>query len=54
MLIGELDITYFDGTAWDAQPTIRLEASRGGWPSIIALGNGGECAITHNTANSLY
>jgi hypothetical protein len=31
----------------------RLESSRGGWPSMIALGNGGECAITHNTANSL-
>ena len=44
---------FFDGTSWGAQPTARLESSRGGWPSIIALGNGGECAITHNTANSL-
>jgi hypothetical protein len=44
---------YFDGTSWGAQPTTRLESSRGGWPSIIALGNGGECAITHNTDNSL-
>ena len=44
---------FFDGTSWVAQPTARLESSRGGWPSIIALGNGGECAITHNTANSL-
>ena len=44
---------FFDGTSWGAQPTTRLESSRGGWPSIIALGNGGECAITHNTDNSL-
>jgi len=43
---------FFDGTSWGAQPTTRLEATRGGWPSIIALGNGGECAITHNTDNS--
>ena len=44
---------FFDGTSWGTQPTERLESSRGGWPSIIALGNGGECAITHNTTNSL-
>jgi hypothetical protein len=43
---------FFDGTSWGAQPNTRLESSRGGWPSIIALGNGGECAITHNTQNS--
>jgi hypothetical protein len=44
---------YFDGTSWGAQPTDRLETSRGGWPSIIALGNGTEASITHNTDNSL-
>jgi len=43
---------YFDGTSWGAQPTERLETSRGGWPSIIALGNGTEASITHNTQNS--
>ena len=43
---------FFDGTSWGIQPTSRLESSRGGWPSIIALGNGSECAITHNTDNS--
>jgi hypothetical protein len=42
---------FFDGTSWNAAPSLRLEDSRGGWPSIIALGNGGECAITHNTDN---
>ena len=30
---------FFDGTSWGTQPTSRLEASRGGWPSIIALGS---------------
>jgi hypothetical protein len=43
---------FFDGTSWGAAPSLRLEDSRGGWPSIIALGNGTECAITHNTDNS--
>ena len=37
---------------WDAQPTTRLETSRGGWPSILVCGNGTESAITHNTDNS--
>ena len=44
---------FFDGTSWEAQPNTRIESSRGGWPSIIALENGSECAITHNTTNSL-
>ena len=43
---------FFDGTSWGAQPTTKLESSRGGWPSIIALGNGGEASITHNTDNA--
>tara|TARA_B110000459_G_C16599995_1_gene490576 strand:- start:536 stop:2332 length:1797 start_codon:yes stop_codon:yes gene_type:complete len=43
---------YFDGTNWGTAPTDRLEASRGGWPSIIGLGNGTEASITHNTDNS--
>jgi hypothetical protein len=43
---------FFDGTSWGSTPTNRLESSRGGWPSIIALGNGTEASITHNTDNS--
>ena len=31
---------------------IRLETSRGGWPSIIAMGSGKEASITHNTDNA--
>jgi hypothetical protein len=43
---------FFDGTSWGAQPTDRLEASRGGWPSILKMGSGKEASMTHNTANS--
>ena len=43
---------FFDGTNWGANPTTRLESSRGGWPSIIAMGSGKEASITHNTDNS--
>jgi hypothetical protein len=43
---------YFDGTTWGTQPTDRLEASRGGWPSILKMGSGKEASITHNTDNS--
>jgi len=49
---------FFDGNNWTfsapapPNPNLRLESSRGGWPSILALGNGGECAITHNTDGS--
>ena len=42
---------FYDGTSWGAQPTNRLEDSRGGWPSLISLGNGSEASITHNTDN---
>ena len=44
--------SFFDGSIWDAQPTDRLEGSRGGWPSIIAMGSGKEASVTHNTDNS--
>jgi len=43
---------FYDGTSWDTQPNNRLESSRGGWPSLISLGNGSEAAITHNNDNS--
>jgi len=50
---------YFDGTSWSqngaGQPgsqNPRLEDSRAGWPSLLALENGGECAISHSTENS--
>ena len=51
---------YFDGSNWtmvvdQMNPTFpdpRLEDSRVGWASLVSLGNGGECAITHSTQNS--
>ena len=43
---------FFDGTNWGAQPSTRLESSRGGWPSIIAMSSGKEASITHNTDNA--
>ena len=48
---------YFDGSAWQLGPTNspadpRIEDSRVGWPSLLTLGNGGECVMTHSTQNS--
>ena len=43
---------YHDGSSWAADPSARLESSRGGWPSILTTGSGKEIAITHNTDNS--
>ena len=49
---------YFDGSNWIFSapnppfPNPRLEDSRVGWPSLLALGNGSECVITHSTQNS--
>jgi hypothetical protein len=42
---------FYDGSTWDSYPNVRLESSRGGWPSILATGSGKEIAITHNTDN---
>jgi hypothetical protein len=50
---------YFDGSNWIVSapqppfPNPRLENSRVGWPSVIALGDGGERVITHSTQNSV-
>ena len=43
---------FYDGSAWGAQPIVRLETSRVGWPSILICGNGQEASIAHNTDNS--
>ena len=43
---------FYDGTAWGAQPTARLESSRCGWPSMLATNSGREIAVAHNTDNS--
>lgn len=43
---------YYNGTAWSAAPTARIEPVRTGWPSLMVLGNGGEVVITHANATS--
>jgi len=39
---------YYDGTAWGAQPTVRIETVKTGWPSIAPWGANGEINIAHN------
>jgi hypothetical protein len=39
---------FFNGSAWGSTPTIRLETTRTGWPSIAPLGSAGEIVVTHN------
>ena len=42
---------YYDGTAWGAPPTARIETSKAGWPSYQPYGPNGEIVVTHhNTA----
>ena len=45
---------YFDGSSWASQPTLRIESSRCGWPSILTTNSGKEIAISHNTANAYF
>ena len=44
---------YFDGTAWGAQPTARIESIRTGWPEYQPFGANGEIVISHQAAGSL-
>jgi len=44
---------YFDGSAWGATPTARLEANRSGWPSYAPLGATGEIVVSHNGSTGL-
>lgn len=38
---------YFDGTAWGAPPTTRIETLRTGWPDYAPLGPNGEIVVAH-------
>ncbi|MDO8896217.1 MAG: T9SS type A sorting domain-containing protein, partial [Bacteroidales bacterium] len=38
---------YFNGNTWNPMPTTRVESVRSGWPSITALGTGGEAMVSH-------
>ena len=43
---------YFNGTSWGAEPQVRIETVRTGWPQYSALGANGEFVIAHaSTAN---
>ncbi|MBS1634785.1 MAG: T9SS type A sorting domain-containing protein [Bacteroidetes bacterium] len=44
---------YFNGTAWGAIPTVRVESQRTGWPQIYNSPSGKEVFLSHNTAASL-
>jgi hypothetical protein len=43
---------YYDGTAWQAIPTARIEPLKTGWPSMT-VANGNEVVICHNSSTSL-
>jgi hypothetical protein len=42
---------YFDGNAWGAQPTARVESVKTGWGHISAWGPDGEIIVAHNVSN---
>ncbi len=43
---------YNDGVSWSAAPSIRVEAVRTGWPTLLVLGDNSEVLISHNTATT--
>ncbi|MEI6854271.1 MAG: T9SS type A sorting domain-containing protein, partial [Bacteroidota bacterium] len=43
---------YFDGTAWGAYPSARVESARCGWPSYCPMGTG-ELVVAHNGSTGL-
>ena len=40
--------SYYDGTAWQPNPTSRIETVRTGWGSYAPLGATGEVVVSHN------
>ncbi len=44
---------YFNGTAWGAQPTARIENSKAGWPSYARWGANGEVVVSHHNSLGL-
>ncbi len=43
---------YFNGSAWGAAPTSRIETKRTGWPAYAAFGANGEINIAHQSATT--
>ncbi|MFQ5334940.1 MAG: sialidase family protein, partial [Flavobacteriales bacterium] len=44
---------YFDGSSWGANPTVRIETIRTGWPEVISTSTGYEVVICHDPANGV-
>ncbi|MEI7662093.1 MAG: T9SS type A sorting domain-containing protein [Bacteroidota bacterium] len=44
---------YYNGTAWNAAPTQRVETVRTGWPSLNAWMGNGEITFAHNSTATL-
>lgn len=43
---------YYNGTAWNAAPTARIEGEKTGWPNIAVTGAGDELFMCHNIAQA--
>ena len=44
---------YFNGSAWGAEPTARIEPVRTGWGNIVNTGTGKEAVLGHNGSTGL-
>ena len=44
---------YFDGTAWSAAPTARVESVKTGWPNLCKWNGNGEIIVAHNSTKDL-
>ena len=44
---------YYNGSAWNAVPTQRIETTRCGWPSLNPWMGSGECTFGHNSTSTL-
>lgn len=45
---------HYNGSTWKAEPTIRLEAQRTGWPTNVITKSGAEVSIAHNPQTGNY
>jgi len=43
---------YFNGTAWGADPSARIESVKTGWPSYAPCGPNGEIVISHQSGTA--
>ncbi|MBL7137940.1 MAG: T9SS type A sorting domain-containing protein [Bacteroidales bacterium] len=43
---------HYDGSAWDPQPSARIETVRTGWPSYAPYGANGEIVVAHQSGTT--